>query len=442
MTMHDRKRFWDPLYGRTELSPFEYAIICTPEVQRLRYIRMCNINSMLVTGASEISRFEHSLGVLRLTQEWIDTHSSKIRNSDAVAFRAAALLHDMQTGPFGHSFQYILEDNKVLGDFAHDDISHGKEATYYQDLLANASFAGKPFNSRVLLGHHWPTVASMIRGEGPYGPLISGSIDLDNIDNVIRLAYHVGIASSNDSTVAVGIAKALQPKDGDICVNSAAVTLIERWQEIRHHLYEFLLLDWAEFSAKAMLTHAMELAVEYGLVGSDSWILTDDELLFSLERRGIGDAQDVANIVKRLRRGELYCPVGLFQTRKTSAYVANNKIENKRDLERQLAKFAREELKLHTNILVHYILDKKKTDRAVEIIIAESDERKIIGNNSDVLLIGVFSSTEPPNEYVGEKIAGKAMHLLKKSGLPDLKPLPDPLGNSVLRPAIEQLSLL
>lgn len=73
-----RGRCWDPLYGRTELSHFEYALLSTPEVQRLRYIRMCNINSMLVTGASEISRFEHSLGVLRLVQEWIDAHQDRI----------------------------------------------------------------------------------------------------------------------------------------------------------------------------------------------------------------------------------------------------------------------------------------------------------------------------------------------------------------------------
>ena len=66
--MYDR--IWDPLYGRTKLTEFEARLISLPEIQRLRYIRMCNINSLLVTGASEISRFEHTLGVLRLAQEW------------------------------------------------------------------------------------------------------------------------------------------------------------------------------------------------------------------------------------------------------------------------------------------------------------------------------------------------------------------------------------
>lgn len=58
-------RVFDPLYGRLQLTPLESRVFAVPELQRLRYIRMCNINSMLITGASEISRFEHALGTLR-----------------------------------------------------------------------------------------------------------------------------------------------------------------------------------------------------------------------------------------------------------------------------------------------------------------------------------------------------------------------------------------
>ena len=63
-------RFLDPLYGRTTLAANEVELLHAPEIQRLRNIRMCNINSLLVTGASEISRFEHCLGVVRLAKEW------------------------------------------------------------------------------------------------------------------------------------------------------------------------------------------------------------------------------------------------------------------------------------------------------------------------------------------------------------------------------------
>lgn len=442
MNALDRARVWDPLYGRMDLSPLEYSLVTTPEVQRLRYIRMCNINSMLVTGASEISRFEHSLGVLRLTHEWIHANANFVSNSDAISLQAAALLHDIQTGPFGHSFQYILEDNDIKGDFSHDDLVHGKQATYYQDLPVNASFAGKPFLSKELLDRHWHIVASIIRGEGPYGKLISGSIDLDNIDNVIRLAYHVGLASSGDSEIAIGIAKALRPNAETLAISSTAIPLITRWQEIRHRLYEFLLLDWAEFSAKAMLTNAMELAVQHGLVGSDSWILTDDELFFYLEQEAIGESQDVADVIKKLRRGELNYPIGLFRSFSTSAYWELSAIRNKRDLESRLAIYSKTKLKFRTRYIVHYILDQKKTDRAVEVVTAETGTRKIIGNDSHALLIGVFSSAAPPNSNVHSSIAQEAMRLLNEFGIPGLETIPDPLGRRSTVHAIEQLSLL
>ena len=52
--MLNARRSWDPLYGRIEFTDFEYGLLRLSEVQRLRYVRMCNINSLLVSGASEI----------------------------------------------------------------------------------------------------------------------------------------------------------------------------------------------------------------------------------------------------------------------------------------------------------------------------------------------------------------------------------------------------
>lgn len=142
MTRISGTRAWDPLYGRVQLDDLEWQLLKTPEFQRLRYIRMCNINSLLVTGASEISRYEHSIGVLYLAREWLAHAGAQYANSNSIELRAAALLHDMQTGPFGHSLQYVLEEDH---DFVHQDIAHGQQMQYHQQLTANAAFAGLPF---------------------------------------------------------------------------------------------------------------------------------------------------------------------------------------------------------------------------------------------------------------------------------------------------------
>lgn len=435
-------RVWDPLYGRIDLSKYEYKLISLPEVQRLRGIRMCNINSLLVTGASEISRFEHTIGVLRLTQEWIRFRS--ISDADANDLIAAALLHDMQTGPFGHSLQYVLEENEVDGDFIHDDIAHGQRNYYHQDLIANASFAGRPFGADVLLGSRWVNVGNLIKGKGALGPLISGTMDLDNIDNVVRLAYHVGVATSDDSNVALSLARDMDVIDGRLTFSEATLDDISRWLDIRRALYNLLLLDWAEFSAKAMFTRAVEIALNKNILGASSWVHTDSELLAILEKNGIGDAQGVGDLIKRLRVGDLYTPVVMLQSPSIEFYENLSSTEAKSNFESSVVDFAKKELNSNVKIILHLILDKGKTQRAVSIKVRETGKDRTIGKNSKNLLIGLFISKNTLSEKSNNALASYVTKLLQDFGLKKITRIDDPMGETAknLPPSDVQMNLI
>lgn len=421
------RRSWDPLYGRVEFTEFEFGLLRLSEVQRLRYVRMCNINSLLVAGASEISRFEHTIGVLHLTKRWCDAHG--IARSIARDIIAAAVLHDMQTGPFGHSMQYVLEDNELDTSFVHEDLSHGWRSTYHQEILAGASFAGKSFSAREYLGRSWESVAKIIRGEGVYGPLIAGTMDLDNIDNVVRLAFHVGITDKDDHTVALRLAEQMSLKNGNIVLPDSAVPVVERWQSIRRRLYELLLLDWAEFSAKAMLTRAIERAAAYQLVGADSWVRTDAEFLEHLERSAIGEAQEVRDLVRRLRCADLYEPILLGTSPSLEAYPALNSIESKQELESALV---RNSGVRGVKVLTHFILDKGKTEREVSFLSEESGAERTIGRSSRQLLCGLFAST-PPTEAERTALSQAYSELLRERGVVDLRTFEDPMGTEIPR---------
>ena len=52
-----------------------------------------------------------------------------------------------------------------------------------------------------------------ITGKGTLGKLLSGTMDLDNIDNVCRLAYHMGIF--NNKTLPIELAKSIWIEDDD-----------------------------------------------------------------------------------------------------------------------------------------------------------------------------------------------------------------------------------
>lgn len=415
-------RSWDPLYGRIDFTDFEFGLIHLSEVQRLRYVRMCNINSLLVTGASEISRFEHTIGVMHLTKTWCKAH--KMPESTSREIIAAAVLHDMQTGPFGHSMQYVLEDNELDTAFIHDDLSHGWRSTYHQDMLARASFAGKPFSAQSFLGKSWEAVAKIIRGEGPYGPLIAGTMDLDNIDNVVRLAFHVGVADKSDAGIAEQLARDLIPLNGGISLPSSAIPTVKRWQKVRHDLYRLLLLDWAEFSAKAMLTRAIELATTHEIVGADSWIRTDAEFLEDLERKAIGEAQNVRDLVRRLRYGDLYIPLFLGGTPSIDMYSMLSEIEFKHGFEASLARLSGVKGVL---ILTHFILDKGKTDRAITLT-SESGAQHVIGEDSRQLLCGLFASSQV-SESEKASLVKAFKDFLHELGVVEPTSLEDPMGS-------------
>jgi deoxynucleoside triphosphate triphosphohydrolase SAMHD1 len=62
-----RKEINDPLWGTISLSGSEVAILDSPLIQRLRYIRQLGVVHWIYPGAIH-TRFEHTLGVLRQVQ--------------------------------------------------------------------------------------------------------------------------------------------------------------------------------------------------------------------------------------------------------------------------------------------------------------------------------------------------------------------------------------
>ncbi len=395
----NKKRYFDPLYGAIPLTDFEYRLLFLPEVQRLRYVRMCNINSLLITGASEISRFEHVLGVMRLAKEWLNENGENLSEKQKHSFLSAAILHDFQTGPFGHSLQYVLEENKTDGDFRHEDLAHGHSQNYHQRSDAAASFAGKRFQGARQLDEYWENIYSLIEGKGMLGPLISGSIDLDNIDNVVRLAYHVGVATQDDAKIALAMARDLRPNGSNLEVSRSSLPLIARWQDIRSRLYHLLLLDWAEFSAKAMLTKSIETLMDLNTLGSDVWKMTDLEFLDHIENVSIGEGQHAKTLAQRVRRGDLYTPLLLAEIQGTELYDELNSPTAKRDLEKDIKKETGSLIGLSKEIIVHYIKDRAKTSREIEVTLRESGERITIGESTNKTLVGVFIDSDLDSNY-------------------------------------------
>ncbi len=172
----------DPLWNNIRLDALALALLDTPVVQRLRYVRQLGLAYLVYPGASH-SRFEHALGAYHLAGvalRLLDERGQLTRlRSDSVAIvRAAALLHDIGHYPFSHALEEIgVTHHEVV---ARPLLLEGPVA----DVLTN------------LLGRDAPDeVFALVTGtsDHPLQGLISGSIDLDKVEYLKRDAHMCGV---------------------------------------------------------------------------------------------------------------------------------------------------------------------------------------------------------------------------------------------------------
>ena len=106
--------------------------------------------------------------------------------------------------------------------------------------------------------------------------LLSSTIDIDNIDNVYRMAFHMGIPI--DRHAPIELAKGMVCKNNNIYFKETAMPYLYDWYKTRSDLYTLLLYNPQDFSAKCMLSELMECVLE-----RDSsiikWQFTDWELV-------------------------------------------------------------------------------------------------------------------------------------------------------------------
>lgn len=396
--MASRRYFLDPLYGEIYLPDYVWAVTRAPEVQRLREVRMCNINSVSLVGAASVNRYEHAIGTSHLARVNMEAWPFGVSEEQAWVFVLAALLHDIGTAGFGHSVEYVLGAE----GFEHEDVFEivcrppGEDVGFqYRRATWEPVFFGRQRELRTLLSEDvLQEIDRLAKGEGELGPLISGSMDLDNIDNVFRLAYHMGVWRG--SATPLELAEAVHVEEGRLKVKESDVAGIEEWLAVRGELYRRLLLNADEFSAKCMLERALEIAQdkEPGIV---RWNYVDYGLMWEL-RRVEGEVKE---LVDRIMLGRLFGCLGLFVIKDLSVAHTLSRRAYRRSLEEK----ATERLRAlpyvkykNAMVAMHVIMDKGKTSRELRVRVGRIGEQ-IFGVDTEQLLVGVFLMNEDFNVF-------------------------------------------
>jgi len=211
-------------------------------VQRLKNIDLSAVPCWLVPQVSTASRYEHSLGVGRLSFEISDGTEHEL-----LLLTAAAVLHDVGNGPFPHISDPIMKD--LLG-FPHEGaLSFAFERSPTKEGSVMEEF-----------GLDIEEVASVVQGEHRLSALLNSRPDLDNADNIHRFMMTIpGKPLGEASYQPSEIASFLSIESG---VTRVPEDLRGRWLKDWERVYRHLWDDELNMIGWTMLGRALRILKE------------------------------------------------------------------------------------------------------------------------------------------------------------------------------------
>ncbi len=193
-----------PIHGFIHFSEYERKIIDHWIFQRLRFIRQLAFTEYVYPGAIH-TRFEHSLGAMEVATMFFDGIAARKGETIEKTFQE---LPELKEDTLAKARQ-ILRLAALLHDVGHPCFSHAAEKVFFHEgdheTLTVEIIESEELLGRLLNETFWDGCAEMVanvlnKHDGNLPPqliilrdLISGQMDADRTDYLIRDSYHCGV---------------------------------------------------------------------------------------------------------------------------------------------------------------------------------------------------------------------------------------------------------
>lgn len=197
----------DPVHGFVLLNEWERDIIKHPVFQRLRRIRQLAWTDMIYPGAMH-TRFEHTLGVMHVASKMFQNISTRRADflqetlrydatglgRDHQLLRLACLCHDLGHAPFSHAGEELMPLHPTTKKpIKHEAYSAAVVRLILRDLIEdhecneNCGITANEVADFIIGG---PTLRRRLLWQS----LLTGQIDADRADYLLRDSHHIGVA--------------------------------------------------------------------------------------------------------------------------------------------------------------------------------------------------------------------------------------------------------
>lgn len=372
--------FRDLLHKSMALPSYLEPYLRAPEIQRLREIGLCDVRSFNQPSLGAATRYEHSLGVAYLAAEALRANDHDPHSMQGRALTIAALAHDVVIGPFGHSLEYAFASTGQ--PYTHGDFNAALMQREYCPDDTTPIYAGllPELRTRLERDGLLQEFVRINNGVHPLSKLVnSPSIDIDNIDNVFRMAVLTGCDVPHE--LPLQLARALiYDADSQLVLSQHSIAMLQEWQVARSRAYNWLICNSSDFAQRAILNRAIELGVREGLLDIHDWSLTDSQLL---QRLLYPSSSNVKPLVQRLVSGRFFPILGFYVSALPPDWPRQEGLDMKLLVERRI----REELGL--SVLIHFVHDRRRSGRQVRGILPDGTP-VTVGRDSAVLYTGVL----------------------------------------------------
>jgi len=258
-----RKIVNDPVHGFIIIpTDFIFDLLEHPYIQRLRRIKQLGLTSFVYPGATH-TRFQHALGAVHLMAQAIDNirlKGTEISDEEAEAAVAAILLHDIGHGPFSHALE-----NSIISGLTHEDLSV---------MLMNnldSEFKGKLGMALAVFNNSYPKKF--------LHQLVSGQLDMDRMDYLMRDSFYAGVAEGTIGTER--IIKMLNVADDQLVVEAKGIYSIEKFLIARRLMYWQVYFHKTVIAAENLLLQLLRRAKTISV--SDNSLFSTSSLRYFLK---------------------------------------------------------------------------------------------------------------------------------------------------------------
>jgi HD superfamily phosphohydrolase len=340
--MAEKKKFIrDSVYGDISLNKFEERIMDMPQFQRLRRIKQLGLIGLIYPGATH-TRFEHSVGTMNLGSK-LSTELG-LPDDDIELIRASALLHDIGHGPFSHVSEGVLS-------VPHEELTkYVVTKTSMCDLLEEKFDVNK--------------IVDIVNGKGYLGPIVSGELDVDRMDYLLRDSHNTGVAYGVIDYER--IISNLKLEDDGLILDIKGVQAAEGALVSRYFMYPSVYQHHTTRIVNSMFRRALKKVIDEDIIDENDIYKYDDAEIIGVFRHCENefvndimarlDNRQIMKRVKTIRLDNFKYPEKMYKIEQKELRKAEDEIAEDYDIEKDyvfinIAEYPRfDEMKTQVNV--------------------------------------------------------------------------------------------